>query len=113
MEALITLSKYSMIVTALFMLIGGFMGFKKAQSKISLIAGGGSALLLSAAFLISMTDTRTGLIAGFIIVTILEAMFVMRIAKTKKFMPSGMMLLVCGFAGVLLILGLLVELKVI
>ncbi|MBI2925860.1 MAG: TMEM14 family protein [Verrucomicrobia bacterium] len=69
------------------LIAGGLFGFFKAGSKPSLIASVvfGAALVLCA----------VGLLAGIVTDVLLAALLVvfgMRLGKTKKFMPSGLML---------------------
>jgi len=74
----------------IFLILGAFMGLKSG-SKVSLYMGLGSGLLtLIAACLLNSQPTlgRTLLIA---ISGLLTAVFVMRLMKTKKFMPAGML----------------------
>lgn len=74
-------------------IVGGVMGYVQAQSKISLLAGGGcGALLLISAFLQSQGQTW-GLIAATVVTVILLLAFTMRLFKTRKFMPAGLMLI--------------------
>lgn len=69
------------------LLVGGLMGFLKAGSKISLI--------VSAVFAVLLALCATGVIQPFwvtdVLVGLLLAVFVMRFAKGRKFMPSGLM----------------------
>jgi uncharacterized membrane protein (UPF0136 family) len=84
------------------LLAGGVMGLVKAGSKISLITSSAFALLLALCVL--------GIIRPFyvadILVGLLLAVFGMRFAKGKKFMPSGLML---GLSAVVLAILLLVK----
>ena len=70
------------------LVIGGMIGFLKAKSKVSLIMSVTFAALLAlcavgAVFKPYMAD---------IFLAALLVVFGIRLAKTKKFMPSGMML---------------------
>lgn len=74
-------------VYIVLLLAGGLMGFLKAKSKASLIASSIFAALLAVCAL--------GLIpfayAADVVLGILVLFFGKKFAKTKKFMPSGMM----------------------
>ncbi len=91
-----------LILYALLMLAGGIVGFRKASSKASLYAGSASALLLLLAWLVSTSSLAAGLWLGAIVAILLSIVFAMRLAKTTKFMPSGMLLVVSVVALVLL-----------
>ena len=76
-------------VYIVLLVVGGLMGFLKAKSKVSLIMAVVFAALLAlcavgAVFKYYMAD---------IFLAALLVVFAMRLAKTKKFMPSGMMLI--------------------
>lgn len=76
---------------AILILVGGLIGFIKAKSKASIIAASISSLLLFACLLWSMQDLRTGLIAGDAVTFLLAIMFTIRLRKTGKYMPNGVM----------------------
>jgi uncharacterized membrane protein (UPF0136 family) len=67
---------------------GGLMGFLKAGSKISLISSLVFAVLL-ALFAAGIIPWVPG---ADILLLLLVAVFLMRYVKTKKFMPSGLMI---------------------
>jgi len=97
------LARNSLLILSVFVLIGGIIGYKQAKSKASLIAGVLSAVALGAAFAISLTNEQTGVIMGAVISTLLEVIFAIRLFKTKKFMPGGMMLSLCFVVQVILV----------
>lgn len=75
------------------LLIGGLIGFFKAGSKVSLIMSAVSAAVLV------LTRPQCGIFQpsfgrslANIIMAVLLVVFAMRLAKTKKFIPSGLML---------------------
>jgi uncharacterized membrane protein (UPF0136 family) len=97
------LARNSLLILSVFVLIGGIIGYIKAKSKASLIAGVLSAVALGAAFAISLTNEQTGVIIGAVVSTLLDVVFAIRLMKTKKFMPAGMMLSLCVVVQVILI----------
>ena len=79
---------------------GGLMGFLKAGSKISLIT--------SAAFALPLVLCALGIITPIyiaeILIGLLAVVFGVRFAKGKKFMPSGMMLVLSAITLAALLL---------
>jgi len=75
-------------VYIVLLVIGGLMGFLKAGSKVSLIMSVcfAAALSLCAIGVINIAHSIDILLAVLLIV------FGMRLGKTKKFMPAGLML---------------------
>jgi uncharacterized membrane protein (UPF0136 family) len=75
-------------VYIVLLVIGGCMGFFKAGSKVSLITSVcfAAALALFAAGLIPWAPGAD------VLMVLLLVVFVIRFAKTRKFMPSGLML---------------------
>jgi uncharacterized membrane protein (UPF0136 family) len=71
---------------------GGLMGFLKAGSKVSLITSAVSAalLVLTAIPGLFSPGLRVGL--ADLIMAALLVVFAVRLTKTRKFMPSGLML---------------------
>ena len=74
----------------ILLVIGGLIGFFKGKSRVSLImsVSFAAALSLCAAQIIFRPYVADILLAVLLVV------FGMRLAKTKKFMPSGMMLVI-------------------
>jgi len=75
-------------VYIVLLLAGGLMGFLKAGSKISLIT--------SSLFSVPLILCALGILKPFyiaeIVVGVLALVFIMRFAKGRKFMPSGLMM---------------------
>jgi uncharacterized membrane protein (UPF0136 family) len=74
------------------LVLGGLMGFLKAGSKISLLTATVAAalLVLTAIPGLFQHGLRQGLADG--IMAALLIVFAVRLTKTRKFMPSGLML---------------------
>mgnify|MGYP000039894225 CR=1 FL=1 len=87
---------FVIIAIAVFVALGGVMGFVKAQSKVSLIMGLVSAALLGVtAYLASSPGTaKIGIISGLVLMFMLDTMFSVRFAKTRKVMPNLVMMIV-------------------
>ncbi len=79
------------------LVIGGLIGFFKGKSQISLImsVAFAAALSLCAARVVFQPYVADILLAALLVV------FAMRVAKTKKFMPAGLMLVITLVALVL------------
>ncbi|MDR3614203.1 MAG: TMEM14 family protein [Candidatus Obscuribacterales bacterium] len=89
------LGRLSLLILSIFVLVGGIIGYTKAKSKASLIAGTISSVLLAVSFAYALQDPLHGLMAGLGVTVLLDVIFVIRLVKTKKFMPSGMMIILC------------------
>ena len=77
-------------VYIILLVVGGLIGFLKAKSKVSLImsVGFAAALSLCAAGIVFQPYMADVLLAALLVV------FAIRVAKTKKFMPAGMLLVI-------------------
>ena len=74
-------------VYIVLLVAGGMVGFLKAQSKMSLLMSVGFAALLT---LCAIRIIPNPVVADIILIVLL-VFFGMRVAKSKKFMPMGMM----------------------
>lgn len=81
------------IVYGILAIGGGIMGYRQAKSQISLIAGCGCGALLLLSALLHLQGQSWGLLAAAGVTGILLMAFMMRLLKTRKFMPAGLMLL--------------------
>jgi len=82
-------------VYAVLLAVGGVIGYTKAGSRPSLIAGLGSALAAILALLLSFKDATWGMGLGALIAILLAVFFGYRCAvKTRKFMPAGLLAVV-------------------
>ena len=76
----------------LLLLAGGLIGFFKAGSKVSLITSAVAAALLILTRLSGVFQPSFGRNLATVIMALLLVVFAVRLAKTKKFIPSGLML---------------------
>jgi uncharacterized membrane protein (UPF0136 family) len=88
---MIDLTKYYYFIFGVFTIVGGVMGYVKAGSPASIIAGGIAGLLLIGAGLLFATHTQPGLILGLIVSLALAGKFLPAFLKTYSFMPAGLM----------------------
>jgi uncharacterized membrane protein (UPF0136 family) len=74
------------------LLAGGLIGFFKAKSKVSLITSAVFAALLVLTAVPGIFERPFALGLANVLMAVLLVVFAIRLAKTKKFMPSGLML---------------------
>lgn len=70
---------------------GGIVGYVKAKSRASLIAGGVAGALLLVSGYLTGTTGRPGLLLGLGLSLMLAGRFVGTFIKTRKVMPAGLM----------------------
>lgn len=75
------------------LLVGGLIGFFKGKSKVSLIMSSVFAALLILTAVRGILDASLARNLANLLMAALLVVFAMRLAKTKKFMPAGMMLI--------------------
>ncbi|HEV2454070.1 MAG TPA: TMEM14 family protein [Verrucomicrobiae bacterium] len=76
----------------ILLLIGGLIGFFSAGSKISLMTSAVAAALLILTRLSGVFQPAFGRAMANVIMALLLVVFAWRLSKTKKFIPSGMMM---------------------
>ncbi|MDX2255931.1 MAG: TMEM14 family protein [Pseudanabaenaceae cyanobacterium bins.39] len=86
-------STIALIIYGAIAIVGGIIGFTKSQSKASIISGSISGTGLLVAGIAAAQSQAWGKIAGMAIAALLIIVFVVRLIKTKKFMPAGLMIL--------------------
>ncbi|MBD2201518.1 hypothetical protein H6G33_02725 [Calothrix sp. FACHB-1219] len=86
-----TLGIFAAFVYGTLALIGGIMGYVQAQSKVSLISGSISGLLIVFAAFMQLNGQFWGLLLAIVVTAALVVFFCLRLVKTRKFMPSGLM----------------------
>jgi len=72
-------------------IIGGVIGYVKAGSVASIIAGAISGILLLIAGWILPNNRTIGLAIAFVVSLLLAAQFVPKLIRTGKVMPAGLM----------------------
>lgn len=86
------IDKIILIAYGLFLMVGGYFGYKKGSS-VSLFMGLGSGLLiLLGVWLLSLNPRAWIFLSA--VSGLLAAVFLVRVMKTQAFMPSGMLLLI-------------------
>lgn len=97
-------------VYGILALIGGIIGYVQASSKISLLSGSISGLLLIIAAFLQLQGQIWGLFVATFITAALVVFFSLRLAKTRKFMPSGLMIIL-GVLALILMVNQMVGVK--
>jgi len=87
------IAKIAIIVYGILAIAGGIIGYQSAKSKVSLISGSISGVLLLIGGIASFFGQNWGIILGAIVAAVLVVVFIIRLVKTKKFMPAGLMIL--------------------
>jgi len=82
-------------------IIGGVIGFAKAHSVPSIVAGAITGILLLVAGWILPNNRMVGLVMAFVVSLLLAAQFIPKFFRTGKVMPAGLM-------SILSVIGLLV-----
>jgi len=106
LSAMIDQTKIYLFVFGALTIAGGVMGYVKASSMPSLIAGGIAGILLLIAGALISSKPQVGLILGLVISLALAGRFVPVFLKTHSFMPAGMMSILSVIGIVMTILAL-------
>lgn len=93
-----------MAVYGVLLIVGGVMGWVKAQSRVSLFAGAITGGLSIGAAWLSVDDPVQAFTIGSLIAFLLTGVSINRLAKTRKFMPSGMILVLSAIVGITLMM---------
>ena len=84
-------SKIYFIVFGALTIVGGIVGYAKAGSAASIIAGSITGVLLLVAAFLLPEHRAVGLATAFIISLLLAAQFIPKFAQTGRVMPAGLM----------------------
>ena len=106
LSRMIDQTKIYLFVFGALTIAGGVMGYVKASSMPSLIAGGISGILLLIAGALIPSKPQAGLILGLVISIALAGRFVPAFLKTHNFMPAGMMSILSVIGILMTILAL-------
>jgi uncharacterized membrane protein (UPF0136 family) len=97
------LAKIYFIIFGILTIAGGIVGYAKAGSVISIIAGSISGVLLLVAAFLLPEHQVAGLIIALVVSLLLAGQFVPKFFSTHKVMPAGLM-------SVLSVIGIVVAL---
>jgi uncharacterized membrane protein (UPF0136 family) len=88
-----TISIIAAIAYGTLAFIGGILAYTKVHSKPSLVSGTISGVLLITSGLIQLQGLSWGATLSLALTGLLVVVFSLRLAKTRKFIPAGLMLL--------------------
>jgi len=83
--------------------VGGIIGYVQAKSMPSLVSGVISGVLLVIGGVAAAQDRSWGLPLAAVITALLVIVFVVRLVKTRRFMPAGLMT-IAGVIALILML---------
>lgn len=89
----IPIAAITTLIYGLFSIIGGITGYQKAGSQMSLISGLISGLLLLIGAFFLFNGVLLGLALSGLVSLLLVIVFIVRLVKTKAFMPAGLMVI--------------------
>ena len=98
-------ASFIILIYAVGVLIGGFIGYVKAASIFSLATGVFASLALALSAFGMMTNRIQGFYAALSVSTLLCLFFLYRLLITSKFMPAGLMCIFSAVAVISLLLG--------
>lgn len=87
-----TLTRVTLGLYGLLLIVGGVMGYLKAGSRPSLIAGSASGVVALVALALSVQSLLGAILLGFFLALAMLVVFWYRLVRTRKFMPSGLLL---------------------
>ena len=90
-------------VYGVLMAVGGVIGYVKVRSKASLLSGLGFGLMLLASGYGVWQRSRDSLVASAVMAALLVAIFAVRLTKTRRFVPAGVLAILS--LAVLIIFG--------
>ncbi len=82
------------LLYGLLSIVGGAIGYKQAGSQVSLISGFVSGLLLLLGAYLLFGGAAVGPMLSAVVSLLLVVVFAVRLTKTRKFMPAGLMIIV-------------------
>lgn len=97
--------KIYFIIFGLLTIVGGVIGYVKAGSTASLIAGGISGVVLLAAAFLLQGNVALGLIIAGVVSIVLAARFIPNFMQTGKVMPAGLMALLSAIGVIVAIVA--------
>jgi uncharacterized membrane protein (UPF0136 family) len=97
---------YLVLIFSILVFCGGVMGYIKSGSLPSIISGGAFGALLLASSSMIIKGKKNGQKIALIGTLALDAFFTYRFAANPKFMPAGLMIILCNLMLISLITGI-------
>jgi uncharacterized membrane protein (UPF0136 family) len=104
---MIELTKYYYYLFGVMTIVGGAIGYFKAGSLASIIAGTVCGALLIFAGILIATKVQPALILGLLISLALAYRFIPAFLEKRAFMPGGLMSALCVIGAILTIITLI------
>lgn len=98
-------AKIYFIVFSLLTIVGGVIGYVKAGSTASIVAGAISGIALMVAAFLLPGNAPLGLIIAGVVSIALAALFIPAFMKTGKIMPAGLMAVLSAIGVVMAIVA--------
>jgi len=98
-------AKIYFIVFGLLTIVGGVIGYVKAGSTASIVAGAISGIALIVAAFLLPTNVAVGLIIAGVVSIALAGRFIPAFMKTGKMMPAGLMAMLSAIGVVVAIVA--------
>jgi len=102
---MIDAAQIALAVYGVLLIVGGVMGKVKGNSSASLIAGTLTGIAALTGYWKSLQDPMVGFLIGAMVGLLLTGIFVSRFARSRKFMPAGLILILSLVVGVLCMLA--------
>ncbi len=102
---MIQLGQIALGAYGLLLILGGIIGKTKSGSTVSLITGGVFGVASIFAMWLSTKDPGQGLLIGAMLALLLTGVFLSRLLRTRKWVPTGVLLLLSLAVGVLLVVA--------
>jgi uncharacterized membrane protein (UPF0136 family) len=98
-------AKIYFIVFGVLTIAGGIVGYIKADSVASIIAGSITGVLLLVAALLLPTHRTIGLATALVVSVLLAAQFLPKFLRTGRVMPAGMMSILSAIGIIVIIVA--------
>ena len=102
---MVQLAQIALGIYGVLLIAGGILGKVKSGSTISLVTGGLFGIAALCAVWFSTEDPGQGLLTGAMLALLLTGVFLSRLLRTRKWMPTGVVLVLSLAVGILLVIA--------